>query len=85
MKMRNLKDPGATRIDFAGLVTFSAAMVLLELGLIRGDSLGWSSGAITVAVGALLAGGLVRGRDFDHPSPAVEPLELKDLVAAEAL
>jgi EmrB/QacA subfamily drug resistance transporter len=45
-KMRNQKDPGATRLDSLGLVSFSAAMFLLELGLIRGNSLGWSSGAI---------------------------------------
>src|SRR5580700_5468129 len=42
-KMRNQTDPGATRLDVPGLVSFSAAMFLLELGLIRGDSLGWTS------------------------------------------
>jgi len=45
-KMRNQKDPGATRLDGLGLVSFSAGMFLLELGLIRGNSLGWSSAAI---------------------------------------
>jgi EmrB/QacA subfamily drug resistance transporter len=45
-KMRNQKDPGATRLDALGLVSFSAGMLLLELGLIRGNSLGWSSGPI---------------------------------------
>src|ERR1700722_5394629 len=45
-KMRNQKDPGATRLDVLGLVSFSAAMFLLELGLIRGNSLGWSSSSI---------------------------------------
>jgi len=45
-KMRNQKDPGATRLDGLGLVSFAAAMFLLELGLIRGNSLGWSSGPI---------------------------------------
>ena len=45
-KMRNQKDPGATRLDVFGLVSFSAAMFLLELGLIQGNSLGWSSGTI---------------------------------------
>src|ERR1700722_2882731 len=45
-KMRNQKDPGATRLDVLGLVSFSAAMFLLELGLIRGNSLGWSSSPI---------------------------------------
>jgi EmrB/QacA subfamily drug resistance transporter len=45
-KMHNQKDPGANRLDVLGLVSFSAAMFLLELGLIRGNSLGWSSGPI---------------------------------------
>jgi EmrB/QacA subfamily drug resistance transporter len=45
-KMRNQKDPAATSLDILGLITFSAAMFLLELGLIRGNSLGWSSSAI---------------------------------------
>jgi EmrB/QacA subfamily drug resistance transporter len=45
-KMRNQKDPEATSLDSLGLVSFSAAMFLLELGLIRGNSLGWTSGAI---------------------------------------
>jgi len=38
--------PGATRLDGFGLVSFSAGMFLLELGLIPGNSLGWSSGPI---------------------------------------
>ena len=45
-KMRNQKDPGATRLDGLGLVSFAAAMFLLEFGLIRGNSLGWTSGPI---------------------------------------
>src|SRR5580658_4521843 len=43
-KMRNQTDPGATSLDLFGLVSFSAAMFLLELGLIRGNALGWTSG-----------------------------------------
>jgi EmrB/QacA subfamily drug resistance transporter len=45
-RMRNLKDPAATRLDIAGLISFSTSMFLLELGLIRGNALGWDSGAI---------------------------------------
>src|ERR1700691_5187723 len=45
-KMRNQTDPGATRLDIFGLITFSAGMFLLELGLIKGNSLGWTSGPI---------------------------------------
>ena len=55
-KMRNQKDPGATRLDGLGLVSFSAGMFLLELGLIRGNSLGWSSGPIvTMFLGSAAA------------------------------
>ena len=45
-KMRNQMDPGATRLDVLGLVAFASGMFLLELGLIRGNSLGWGSGPI---------------------------------------
>jgi EmrB/QacA subfamily drug resistance transporter len=45
-KMRNQKDPGATRLDVLGIASFAGAMFLLELGLIRGNSDGWSSSAI---------------------------------------
>lgn len=44
--MRNRTDPGSTRLDGPGLGTFAASMFLLELGLIRGNSLGWTNGAI---------------------------------------
>jgi EmrB/QacA subfamily drug resistance transporter len=47
-KMRNQKDPNATRLDVFGLVTFSAGMFLLELGLIKGNAFGWTSGTIVV-------------------------------------
>ena len=55
-KMRNQKDPGATRLDGLGLVSFSAAMFLLELGLIRGNALGWSSGPIVAMFAGAVAG-----------------------------
>ncbi|MGX7681240.1 MFS transporter [Jatrophihabitans sp. DSM 45814] len=45
-KMRNQTDPGATRLDGLGLITFAAAMFLLEFGLIRGNDLGWTSATI---------------------------------------
>jgi EmrB/QacA subfamily drug resistance transporter len=54
-KMRNQKDPGANRHDGLGLVTFAAAMFLLEFALIRGHALGWTSGAIL----AMFAGSAV--------------------------
>jgi EmrB/QacA subfamily drug resistance transporter len=62
-KMRNQKDPGTTRLDGLGLVTFAAAMFLLEFALIRGNDLGWTSGAIVAmfagSVAAFVAFALV--------------------------
>ncbi|MGI9081539.1 MAG: MFS transporter [Thermoleophilaceae bacterium] len=37
------RDPGATRVDWAGLVTFSAALFMLVLALLRGNAEGWGS------------------------------------------
>jgi EmrB/QacA subfamily drug resistance transporter len=54
-KMRNQKDPGATRLDVFGLITFSLAMFLLELGLIKGNALGWTSGPILAMFGGSAA------------------------------
>jgi EmrB/QacA subfamily drug resistance transporter len=45
-RMVNAGDPGATRLDRAGLVTFSGFMFLLVLGLIRGNADGWASALI---------------------------------------
>ena len=52
-KLHESRDPNATRTDALGLVTFSAALVLIVLGLLRGNSVGWSSGQI---VGSLVGG-----------------------------
>ncbi len=43
LKLRESRDPNATRIDWAGLATFSSALFLLVLGLLRGNDEGWSS------------------------------------------
>ena len=51
-KLAESRDPNATRIDWAGLVTFSAALFLLVLGLVRGNDEGWGSALIV----SLLAG-----------------------------
>ena len=45
-RMHNISDPGATRLDVAGLSTFSGAMFLLVFGLIRGNADGWTSAPI---------------------------------------
>jgi EmrB/QacA subfamily drug resistance transporter len=54
-KMRNQVDPGATRLDVFGLITFSAGMFLLELGLIKGNALGWTGGTIVAMFGGSVA------------------------------
>jgi EmrB/QacA subfamily drug resistance transporter len=45
-RMVNISDPGTTRLDVAGLTTFSGALFLLVLALTRGNDDGWSSAFI---------------------------------------
>jgi EmrB/QacA subfamily drug resistance transporter len=45
-KVAESRDPNATRIDWAGLVTFSTGLFLLVLALVRGNADGWGSTAI---------------------------------------
>jgi EmrB/QacA subfamily drug resistance transporter len=53
MRLRETRDPNATRIDWAGLVTFSGALFLLVLALLRGNEEGWGSTMIvSLSVGA---------------------------------
>ncbi|HZU80532.1 MAG TPA: MFS transporter [Acidimicrobiales bacterium] len=47
-RMVNMRDPGAKRLDLAGLVTFSGSLFFLVLGLTRGNDDGWSSRPILV-------------------------------------
>jgi len=54
-KLRETRNPYASRIDWAGLVTFSSSLFLLVLGLLRGNEEGWGS---TVIV-SLLASSIV--------------------------
>ncbi len=50
LKVRESRDPNATRIDWAGVRTFSLSLFLLVLALVRGNDEGWGS---TQIVGAL--------------------------------
>jgi EmrB/QacA subfamily drug resistance transporter len=43
LRLRESRDPNATRIDWAGVVTFSGALFLLVLALLRGNEEGWGS------------------------------------------
>src|SRR6476661_10217172 len=57
-KLAEARDPNATRTDWGGLLTFSSALFLLVLGLVRGNDAGWGSPTIVsllVGAGVLLA------------------------------
>jgi EmrB/QacA subfamily drug resistance transporter len=56
VKLAENKDPEAARVDWAGLITWSAALFLLVLALIRGNDLGWGS---TQIVASLVAAGVL--------------------------
>ncbi|HVO56000.1 MAG TPA: MFS transporter [Solirubrobacterales bacterium] len=45
-KLAESRDPNATRIDWGGLLTFSTALFLLVLALVRGNEEGWGSALI---------------------------------------
>jgi EmrB/QacA subfamily drug resistance transporter len=55
LKLRETRDPNATRIDWAGVATFSAALFVLVLALVRGNDEGWGSTLIV----SLFAGAAV--------------------------
>ncbi len=69
-RMVNIGDPGAKRLDWGGLVTFSGSLFLLMLGLLRGNEEGWGSTLIV----SLLAGSVLLMVAFAivelrHPRP----------------
>ena len=51
LRLRESRDPNATRIDWGGLATFSGALFLLVLGLLRGNDEGWGSALIVSLFG----------------------------------
>jgi EmrB/QacA subfamily drug resistance transporter len=55
LKLRESRDPNATRIDWPGVATFSGALFLLVLALVRGNDEGWGSTLIV----SLFAGAAV--------------------------
>jgi EmrB/QacA subfamily drug resistance transporter len=55
-QVRESRDPNATRIDWLGLVSFSSALLMLVLALLRGNDEGWGSPLI---VGLLGGAGLM--------------------------
>ena len=57
-KLAESRDPNATRIDWGGLLTFSSALFVLVLALVRGNDEGWGSAPIVtlfVAAAVLMA------------------------------
>ncbi len=60
-KLAESRDPNATQIDWGGLVTFSVALFLLVLALVRGNDESWGSALIVslFAGAALLLGAFV--------------------------
>jgi EmrB/QacA subfamily drug resistance transporter len=61
-KLRESRDPGATRVDWLGVACFSSALLLLVLALLRGNDDGWRSRSIVallVGAATLLAAFLV--------------------------
>jgi EmrB/QacA subfamily drug resistance transporter len=43
LRLRESRDPNATRVDWPGVATFSLSLFLLVLGLVRGNEEGWGS------------------------------------------
>jgi EmrB/QacA subfamily drug resistance transporter len=76
MRLRETRDPNATRIDWAGLTAFSAALFLLVLALLRGNDEGWGSVPIVglfTGAAALMAAFVAIERRVAEP---MLPLEL---------
>jgi EmrB/QacA subfamily drug resistance transporter len=61
LRLRESRDPHATRVDWAGVATFSGALFLLVLALLRGNADGWGSTLIVslIAGAATLLGAFV--------------------------
>src|SRR5947209_8643703 len=54
-KLRESRDPNATRVDWLGLVTFSSSLLMLVLALVRGNDEGWGSPLIVALLGGAVA------------------------------
>jgi len=69
-KVAESRDPNATRIDWGGLVTFSTALFLLVLALVRGNDEGWGSTMIVglfAAAAVLMAAFVTIERRVEQP------------------
>jgi EmrB/QacA subfamily drug resistance transporter len=55
LKVRESRNPNASRIDWLGLVTLSGGLFLLVLALLRGNDTGWGSSLILTELGGAAA------------------------------
>jgi predicted MFS family arabinose efflux permease len=70
LRLRESRDPNATRVDWLGVATFSGALFLLVLALLRGNADGWGSTPIVsllAGAGALLGGFVAVERRVAEP------------------
>src|SRR5215217_729859 len=70
-KLRETRDPNATRVDRPGVATFSAALFALVLALLRGNDEGWGS---TMIVSLLVASGLLMAAFVAIERRVTEPM-----------
>ena len=69
-KLRESRDPNATRVDWLGLATFSTGLLMLVLALVRGNDEGWGSPlivALLTGAAAMLAAFAVIERRVAEP------------------
>jgi EmrB/QacA subfamily drug resistance transporter len=71
LKLRETRDPNATRIDWPGVATFSGALFLLVFALVRGNDEGWGS---TLIVSLLTGAGLLLAAFLAIERTVAEPM-----------
>ncbi|HKP21910.1 MAG TPA: MFS transporter [Thermoleophilaceae bacterium] len=70
-KLRETRNPYASKIDWAGLVTFSSSLFLLVLGLLRGNDEGWGS---TLIVSLLASAAVLMAAFIAIETRVTEPM-----------
>jgi EmrB/QacA subfamily drug resistance transporter len=70
-RVRESRDPNATRVDWLGVATFSTALLMLILALVRGNDDGWGSPLI---VGLLVGAGLMLAAFIAIERRVAEPM-----------